>query len=71
MVQGGEAVDHNSIVHTTRRRVPAGIAATLAPGPLAAQVMSRDGTHRLGVFMPQPANGPTGKVRATADEVIE
>jgi len=47
----GWTVEHDPVMHTTRRKFLAGIAATLAPGPLAAQAQPRDGMRRLGVLM--------------------
>ena len=47
--------------------VLAGIAASLAPGPLVAHAQpQRDGTRRIGVLMGQPASDPEVQARAAA-----
>jgi putative tryptophan/tyrosine transport system substrate-binding protein len=64
--EGREAVEQQHIVCVTRRTVLAGIAATMAPGPLVAQAQQRDGMRRLGVLMTYLENDPVGKTRAAA-----
>ena len=59
-------MEQQHIVRATRRAVLAGIAATMAPGPLVAQAPQRDGMRRLGVLMSYLANDPVGKARAAA-----
>jgi len=71
MDQGGGAVEHDPIMRTTRRKVLAVVAATLAAGPLAVQAQPRDGrephgSRRLGVLMPTLAKDPQGQALAAA-----
>jgi len=45
--------------------VPAGIAATLAPGPRVAQAQPRGAIRRIGVLMTNRASDPAGQSYAT------
>ena len=60
------AVGEQHVLRTTRRTVLAGIAATLAPGPLVAQAQQREAMRRLGVLMANLANDPEGQAHAAA-----
>jgi putative ABC transport system substrate-binding protein len=51
---------------TTRRKFLAGIAAALAPGPLAAQTQPQSRMRRLGVLMGSLASDREGQKRAAA-----
>ena len=51
---------------TTRRKFLAGIAAALAPGPLAAQTQPQSRMRRLGVLMGSLASDGEGQKRAAA-----
>jgi len=51
---------------TTRRKILAGIAAALAPGPLAAQTQPQSRMRRLGVLMGSLASDGEGQKRAAA-----
>jgi putative ABC transport system substrate-binding protein len=65
MAGGKEALEQYSNLRRRRRAVVAGLAAALAPMPLAAQGQQRDGMRRLGVLI-GTANDPEGQARATA-----
>ncbi len=54
------------IVRTTRRTILTGIAATLVPGPWAAQAQQRDAMRRLGVLMGSVATDAQGQKNAAA-----
>jgi putative tryptophan/tyrosine transport system substrate-binding protein len=61
-------VEQHRIVRTTRRTILTGIAATLVPGPWAAQAQQRDAMRRLGVLMGTVATDPQGQKNTAALE---